>query len=167
MRAGIALGSNIEPRLQNLQAAHQLILKLHTGSEPVLGSKVYETSPVDCAPETFPFLNAVMEIGWKDSPEELHCGLQKIEHELGRATLREKNSPRTIDLDLLYCDDCVVETSTLTLPHPRISERQFVLQPLADIRPELLLPNHRRAISGLLHSLTNDEKLSEYKCKIL
>lgn len=166
MRAGIALGSNIEPRLLNLQAARRRILELHTGSGPVLGSKVYETSPVDCAPDTPAFLNAVLEIASDLAPEDLHYALQKIEIDLGRPPAHEKNSPRTIDLDLLYCGDCLVNTPALTLPHPRIAQRQFVLRPLADIRPSLLLPNFLKNVSETLSLLKNEEKLNEYSLSI-
>lgn len=162
MRAGIALGSNIEPRLLNLQAARRRILEFHTGQEPVLASKVYETSPVECAPGTAPFLNAVLEISWDRHPEDLRLALQEIENQLGRPAFREKNSPRTIDLDLLYCGDLIVNTPTLTLPHPRISERQFVLRPLADIRPRLLLPKFQKDIADTLAAVSNDENLSVY-----
>ncbi len=166
MRAGIALGSNIEPRLLNLQAARRRILELHTGSEPVLGSKVYETSPVDCAPDAPAFLNAVLEIASDLSPEDLHQALQKIEADLGRPSAHEKNSPRTIDLDLLYCGDRLVNTPTLTLPHPRIAERQFVLRPLADIRPNLFLPNFPNNIVETLGLLKNEERLNQYSLSI-
>ena len=166
MRAGIALGSNIEPRLLNLQAARRRILELHVGPEPVLGSKVYETSPVDCAPDSSAFLNAVLEIASDLPSEDLHRALQKIETDLGRPESHEKNSPRTIDLDLLYYGDSIVNTAALILPHPRIAERQFVLRPLADVRPDLLLPNFPNNISDTLNLLKNEEKLAEYSLSI-
>lgn len=162
MRAGIALGSNIEPRLLNLQAARQRIFEITGNSGPALASKVYETSPVDCLPGTAAFLNAVLEIETDLAPDELHVALQRIETDLGRPAAHEKNSPRTIDLDLLYCGDHVVNTPVLTLPHPRIAERRFVLQPLADVRPNLQLPNFRKNVLETLHDLRSDEILSEY-----
>ncbi len=162
MRAGIALGSNIEPRLLNLQAARRRIFELNRDQTPVLSSKVYETSPVDCSPGTGAFLNAVLEIETNLTPTDLHQALQRIEADLGRPAAHAKNSPRTIDLDLLYCGDSVVNTPALTLPHPRIAERRFVLQPLADIRPDLHLPNFRNNVFETLRGLNTDEILHEY-----
>ena len=162
MRAGIALGSNIEPRLLNLQAARRRIFELNQDSAPVLSSKVYETSPVDCAPGTSAFLNAVLEIESDLTPADLHRALQQIETDLGRPSAHAKNSPRTIDLDLLYFGDSVVNTPALTLPHPRIAERRFVLRPLVDVRPDLRLPNFRNNVSETLRNLTTDEILNEY-----
>lgn len=158
MKAGIALGSNIEPRILNLQEAFRAICDFHSGSEPVLQSKVYETSPVDCPSGASAFLNAVVEISTSLTPMILHRSLQEIEQVLGRPTAHERNSPRTIDLDLLYCDDCVMNTVELTLPHPRMMTRRFVLQPLADIRPFLLIPNFRNNVSELLSGLISNEK---------
>jgi len=150
MRAGIALGSNIEPRLLYLQAARRELLSLHTGTDPVIGSRVYETAPVDCSAEAEPFLNAALEISTDLSPSELLDHLLEIETTLGRPNNHPRNSPRTIDLDLLYCDGRTQEDSRLVLPHPRISERAFVLLPLADIRPRMILPGQERSVAQLL-----------------
>lgn len=163
MRAGIALGSNLEPRLQHLQAARGRLLALHSDNRAVaFASKVYETAPVDCAEHTQPFLNAVMEISTDLSPEGLLTALQGIEEHLGRPLHREKNSPRTIDLDILYYDDLVSEEPHLTIPHPRLTERRFVLQPLADIRPELILPDQTKTVAQLLHDLTDHSGVEVY-----
>ncbi len=150
MRAGIALGSNIEPRLLYLQAARRELLNLHTGSDPVIGSRVYETAPVDCASDAEPFLNAALEISTDLSPQELLRHLLEIETVLGRPNNHPRNSPRTIDLDLLYCDGLTQQNADLTLPHPRIAERAFVLLPLGDIRPRMILPGQNSSIAQLL-----------------
>jgi len=163
MRAGIALGSNLEPRLIHLQAARGRLLALHSDNRTVaFGSKVYETSPVDCVEFTPPFLNAVMEISTDLSPEALLVALQDIEEQLGRPAVRERNSPRTIDLDILYYDDLVFTQDNLILPHPRMAERRFVLQPLADIRGEMILPGQTRSVSELLHELPSTESVEVY-----
>lgn len=162
MRAGIALGSNIEPRLLNLQTARRRIFALHSGNVPVACSRVYETSPVDCPPGTQPFLNAVLEITSDLPPEILHRRLQAIERDLGRPESHERNSPRTIDLDLLYCANLIHNSPTLTLPHPRIAQRQFVLMPLRDIRPSLVLPNFTQNIEQLSQSCSSTEILTVY-----
>jgi 2-amino-4-hydroxy-6-hydroxymethyldihydropteridine diphosphokinase len=160
MRTGIALGSNIEPRLASLQAARRQIDLLHVGSDPVLCSKVYETSPVNCPPGSPPFLNAVLELFVREEPQAFFKKLQSIERNLGRRPSATRNSPRVIDLDLLYCGNVVLSTPHLTLPHPRIAERLFVLRPLADIRPELILPTFARNVKELLRGLSTSEHLT-------
>ena len=163
MRAGIALGSNIEPRLAHLQQARRRIEALSAGSDAILVSKVYETSPVDCEEGTANFLNAVMEISFELSPEVLFDSLQQIENEMGRPFHHARNSPRSIDLDILYCGDITKETEKLTIPHPRISERMFVLKPLVDIQPSLRLPNNTKNTKELLKEVSMRD-LSKYNC---
>jgi 2-amino-4-hydroxy-6-hydroxymethyldihydropteridine diphosphokinase len=162
MRAGIALGSNIEPRLHYLQAACRRLCDLHTGSEPVLCSPVYETSPVDCPPHSPLFLNAALEFSTELQPPQLLGKLKIIERDLGRSPGPVRNTPRTIDLDLLYCDAITVHDCDLTLPHPRITVRRFVLQPLAEIRPKLVLPNSTKTIEELLTQMESDQTSTIY-----
>jgi 2-amino-4-hydroxy-6-hydroxymethyldihydropteridine diphosphokinase len=162
MKAGIALGSNIEPRLLHLHTARRRILALHDSSDPAVASKVYETSPVDCPQGSGPFLNAVLEITTSLGPRELLRRLQTIEQELGRPAEHGRNTPRPIDLDILYCDDLVLDEPDLTVPHPRIAQRRFVLQPLADIRPDLRLPRADRTVADTLKILDSDETVVEF-----
>ena len=162
MRTGIALGSNIEPRLAYLQAARRRIDLLHAGPQAVLCSKVYETSPVGCPPGSPPFLNAVLEVVIHEDPQKLLQRLQTIERTVGRPPSATRNSPRVIDLDLLYCENVIVSTPRLTLPHPRIAERLFVLCPLADIRPKLILPTFSRTVEELAHELNTAESVTVY-----
>jgi 2-amino-4-hydroxy-6-hydroxymethyldihydropteridine diphosphokinase len=82
---------------------------------------------------------------------------RSIEIRLGRLRGSERNAPRTIDIDLLYLGEETLDHPELTLPHPRIAERRFVLQPLADIRPELVLPGRQRSVSEMLAHLVTDE----------
>ena len=154
MRTGIALGSNIEPRFAHLRAARRRIDFLHAGPNPVLCSKVYETSPVECPPGSPLFLNAVLELFIREEPYETFQKLQSIEQAFGRRPSAMRNSPRVIDIDLLYCEDAVITTPGLTLPHPRIAERLFVLRPLADIRAELVLPTFSQTVEELLRELS-------------
>lgn len=98
-----------------------------------------------------------MELECDLSPDELLTQLRKIESSLGRPTHRQRNAPRTIDLDILYAGDQVLKSEELTLPHPRLTQRRFVLQPLADIRPGLVLPGQSKDISTLLADLDSDE----------
>ncbi|MCX6972052.1 MAG: 2-amino-4-hydroxy-6-hydroxymethyldihydropteridine diphosphokinase [Verrucomicrobia bacterium] len=149
MRAGIALGSNLGDRLGNLQEARRHLLALHDGSGPFLCSKIYETAPVDCPPGSLPFLNAAIELSTSTPPLNLLADLQRIEIESGRSADHAFHGPRTLDLDFLYYGSLQLSHIQLTLPHKRIPSRLFVLMPLADIRPELILPTENLTIRAL------------------
>lgn len=161
MRAGIALGSNIGDRLANLRAARARVLELPGAGGPVKSSRVFETEPVGCEPGAEAFLNAVVEIEWEDSgaPESLLAALRGIENAMGRPARHPRNEPRVIDLDLLFLGDIILKSDALTLPHPRLSGRRFVLAPLADIRPELVLPGETRTIAELLARLPEEPRV--------
>ncbi len=150
MRAGIALGSNLGDRLLNLRHARRRIEILPKVRHPILASAIYETEPVDCEPGAQNFFNAVLEFEYDDEPPELLWELRRIEAELGRPAKHERNTSRAIDLDLLYAGDAKIDSAALQLPHPRISDRRFVLAPLAEIRPELILPNQPESMRTLL-----------------
>ena len=139
MRVGIALGSNLGDRVAHLRAAVTAIREF--AEPPVLVSRIYETEPVDCPPDSPIFLNAAVEIGYSGEIMDLLQRLQTIEQAEGRQKLRGLNTPRTVDLDILYADDFVVNLPGLTLPHPRLMSRLFVLLPLNDIVPDRRLPN--------------------------
>jgi 2-amino-4-hydroxy-6-hydroxymethyldihydropteridine diphosphokinase len=156
MRTGVALGSNLGDRLGNLRAARKAILDLSNVKPPILSSAVYETEPVYCEPGAGKFLNAVVEFDYEDGPARLLEQLIRIEEALGRKRDHSKNISRAIDIDLLYCGDCSIEDERLQLPHPRMHLRKFVLKPLADVRPDLILPNQRKTVRKLL------EQLEEY-----
>jgi 2-amino-4-hydroxy-6-hydroxymethyldihydropteridine diphosphokinase len=153
MRAGIALGSNLGDRLATLKRARQRVEQLPKTQPPILVSAVYETEPVGCEPGTPKFLNAVFEISYDGEAAELLQELRTIEANLGRAREHERNVSRTVDLDLLYFGDAVVSTPDLQLPHPRIAGRRFVLEPLHDICPNMILPGERENIAALLQDL--------------
>jgi 2-amino-4-hydroxy-6-hydroxymethyldihydropteridine diphosphokinase len=150
MRAGVALGSNLGERLANLRNARKEIVALSGTLPPLRCSAIYETEPVDCEKGAAKFFNAVIEFGYSGRPEELRRELAAIERVLGRPATHERNVSRPIDLDLLYFGDLVIETAELHLPHPRIVDREFVLRPLADIRPDLVLPKQTEAVRVLL-----------------
>jgi len=154
MRAGVALGSNLGERLANLRNARKDISALGGVLPPLRSSPVYETDPVGCEKGAAKFLNAVIEFGFSGEPEGLLRALATIEKMLGRPGAHPRNVSRTIDLDLLYFGELVIETGELQLPHPRIVEREFVLRPLADIRPDLVLPEQDEPISALLLRLS-------------
>lgn len=153
MKAGIALGSNLGDRAAHLAAAKRFLSSLHTGPGAPLCSALFETEPVDCALGTGPFLNAVMEIETPLEPSDLLARLREFERRQGRAVDRGRNSPRQLDLDLLYAGDNHMDTAPLILPHPRMTARRFVLQPLTEIRPDLVLPGQELTVAQLLAAL--------------
>jgi 2-amino-4-hydroxy-6-hydroxymethyldihydropteridine diphosphokinase len=150
--AGIALGSNLGDRAAEIEAGFAFLREL-SADGAVRCSSVIETAPVDCPPGSAPFLNAVAEIAAnpaKLSPRSLLALLQEFEIQRGRARAHGRNSPRPLDLDLLYFGHVVLNEPGLTLPHPRLAERRFVLEPLAQLRPDLILPGQTLQVSELL-----------------
>ena len=150
MRTAIGLGSNIGDRLENLRAARNSILDLRNVKPPILSSAVYETEPVGCEPGAGKFLNAVVEFGYDADPARLLEQLIQIEEVLGRKRDHPQNVSRIIDVDLLYCGEQRINDEGLQLPHPRLHLREFVLRPLADIAPNLILPEQNKTIGELL-----------------
>jgi 2-amino-4-hydroxy-6-hydroxymethyldihydropteridine diphosphokinase len=169
MKVGIALGSNLGDRLANLRAAREMIVDLvrqrtdspgrAANKASVLVSPIYETDPIGCEPGASKFLNSVLEIEYDGDPTELLQKLIRIEESLGRDRDHGRNVSRKIDIDLLYAGELNVENERLQLPHPRIHLRKFVLQPLADIRPELVLPNQTKTVRGLLARIKDSTKV--------
>ena len=155
MRAGIALGSNLGDRLAHLRRARALVLASPGVSAPVVESRVYETEPVQSGPEAGAYLNAVIEVEYEGQPITLLDGLQRIEAQLGRPSKRPRNAPRTIDLDILYAGNLVLSNEEVVIPHPRLHLRRFVLAPLADIRPDLMLPGQHQPVAALLAGLND------------
>jgi 2-amino-4-hydroxy-6-hydroxymethyldihydropteridine diphosphokinase len=162
MRCGIGLGSNVGDRLENLRRARQQLLDAPDWLEDttldggVLCAPVYETDPVGCAPGTAAFLNTVLELPTRPetTPALILRRLQTIENALGRPARHPRNAPRSIDLDLLYLGTVEMHgDDTLTIPHPRLHARRFVLAPLADIRPALILPGDPRPMEKILEDL--------------
>lgn len=137
MKAYISLGSNLGDRAGQLEAALR-ILQRTAGIELRAASPVYETDPVGVRGQPR-FLNQVAEIETSLEPERLLDVLQSIEAVLGR-TRAERWGPRTVDLDLLLYGDRVLRSERLQIPHPRMCERRFVLEPLADLAPDMPVP---------------------------
>jgi len=150
MISGIALGSNIGDRLLHLRQARD---ELAARYGKVRCSRVYETEPVGCQAGTDAYLNAVAEIDYIGQPAILLGELQAIEAKMGRPSRHPRNAPRTIDLDILYVGDLVLCSGSLVIPHPRLHLRRFVIAPLCDIRPDLILPGQHETISELLAKL--------------
>ncbi len=165
---GIALGSNQGDRLASLQEARERIAAVVRGDglppAACLSAPVFETEPVDCSPGAGYFLNTVIEIGCPPpfSPTRLLLRLQSIESALGRPTRHPRNASRPIDLDILYAGRFRSKLRGLTLPHPRLAQRRFVLEPLARIRPDLVVPGETRSVMELLQTLDHEPKVTLY-----
>ena len=163
MRTAVALGSNLGDRLENLRAARSAILGLSDVKPPILSSAIYETEPVDCEPGADKFLNAVVEFDYEGNPASMLKQLMRIEEALGRRRDHPKNVSRMIDIDLLYCGDRQIDNEGLRLPHPRMHLRRFVLQPLVDIRPDLILPKQTKSVADLLAELKETDDVVRFR----
>lgn len=141
VRAFLGLGSNLGDRSENLRRAVAL-LDARDGVRVVRTSSIYETEPV--GPPQPDFLNAVAEIDTTLSPRALLEACLGVEAEMGRVR-RERWGPRVIDVDLLLFDDQRIDEPDLVVPHPRMHERAFVLVPLAELAPDLILADGRTA----------------------
>ena len=155
--AFVALGSNLADRLRCIDAATEQLARL--ASTPLRRSHLYDTAPMYLE-EQPRFVNAVVSFQTDLDPDALLRRLLEIETSLGRIRA-ERNGPRVIDLDLLLWDDLVCENEALTLPHPRLQERPFVLRPLVDLDPGLRHPTLGRSVdelwAALLPTLASDE----------
>jgi 2-amino-4-hydroxy-6-hydroxymethyldihydropteridine diphosphokinase len=144
----IGLGSNMGDRQANLRAA---LHALHPAVQVLAQSPVYETAPWGYTDQP-DFLNQVVKAETELTPHALLDSLKSIETALGR-TPTFRYGPRPIDLDILLYDDLVLDTTNLTLPHPRLTQRAFVLVPLADLAPDLRPPRSRKTIRQMLAAL--------------
>jgi len=143
----LALGSNLDDRLANLK---QAVASLSPQMEVKAKSHIYETPPWGHTDQP-KFLNQVVKAKTYLAPEPLLKHLKRLEIALGRKT-SFPNGPRLIDMDILFYDDLVLEMPLLTLPHPRLHERGFVLLPLMDIAPNLLHPISKKSVSEMIAS---------------
>ena len=138
-RAVIALGSNLGNRLAHLQQARDALGVLAL-PDSFLFSSIYLTEPVLCPDGSPDFFNAVVSFHYADTADELHQQTRAIESAIGRAAATQRNAPRVIDLDLLLFGDAIIDKPDLAIPHPRLHLRRFVLQPLCEIHPKLVIP---------------------------
>lgn len=152
MRIGLGFGSNLGDRLGNLRRARELVLALPGDMGNAVSAPLFETDPVDCDGDAGAFLNTVVEIGLPGDTDlpQLLARLREIEQSLGRPSRHPRNVSRSIDLDILYAGNHHLNAPTLTLPHPRLHRRRFVLAPLAAIRPDLILPGQKQSIAEIL-----------------
>jgi 2-amino-4-hydroxy-6-hydroxymethyldihydropteridine diphosphokinase len=161
----VALGSNLgDSRLSIRQAME----RLQTFSDrPLLRSSLWQTTPVDCPPGSPIFINAAVGLVTlaDETPETMLAKLKAVEREFGRPPKTIFNQPRPLDLDLIAFGKQRRNTPDLILPHPRAHQRRFVLQPMAEITPDFVIPGQSETIAVLLIRLTSPEtvvRLSEF-----
>jgi 2-amino-4-hydroxy-6-hydroxymethyldihydropteridine diphosphokinase len=161
MNAYISLGSNLGDRAGNLLLGIRGLLEANL--EVIKLSQIYETEPVETFAQPL-FLNMVAELRGSTlpRPEELMARLRRIEYALGR-TSEVPMAPRTIDLDLLFYPNERSETQFLTLPHPRLQRRRFVLVPLNELAPRLVHPKLNKTIGELLEKLDDDSHVKLWR----
>ena len=163
MEIGFSLGSNKGDRLQNLSGAKRLLI--HDEIDRLeAASPLYETEPVEVKAEykELKFLNGVVVV---ESEKPIGTWMEiisDIEERLGRVRSEDRNTPRPIDVDILYAGDLFIDDGGITVPHPRWLERRFVVQPLADIRPDLVMPGARKSVKEVLSSLETDETVTYF-----
>ncbi len=149
----IALGSNLGDSRRNILRAMERLEEL--SERPLLRSSLWRTAPVDCPPRSLPFVNAVVSMTPRagETPESLLAKLQRLERDFGRQAKKVMNEPRPLDLDLIVFGSKTRAGKKLTLPHPRAHQRRFVLQPLSDVAPDLILPGQKKTVLQLLAEL--------------
>ncbi len=154
----LALGSNLGDRERNLEQARE---RMSSFVDILRVSSIYETEPVGVK-EQPRFLNQVLMGKTRLAPVDLLRRVKKIETEMGR-TEGIRFGPRPIDIDILFYDRLIELSPILTIPHPRLSERAFVLVPLAEIAPDLVHPRMRVSIRTLLERLESPEEVKRFK----
>lgn len=157
--AFIALGSNLGSSIEVIREAFERLRSFST--RPLQASSFWRTSPVDCPPGSPPFINAVagLEPLPGETPESLLAKLLALEKEFGRRPKQILNEPRPLDLDLIAFGAETRLSPSLTLPHPRAHLRRFVLAPLTELAPSLMLPGQTESVAALLAGLRTDEEI--------
>lgn len=155
--AYIALGSNLGDSRRTVLRAMERLQEL--SGEALVKSSLHETTPVDCPPGSSNFVNAVVGLVPRkgETPESLLAKLRELETEFGRTPKKILNEARPLDLDLIAFGNEIRATPELTIPHPRAHLRRFVLEPLAEIAPNLVLAGQGSSVAELLRQLTSGE----------
>ena len=157
----LGLGSNVGDRYQSLNQATELLK--HYADGTIQCSGIYETEPVGPQDQDS-FLNLVISFQTTENVESLLTIAKNVENSLGRK-FRKHWGPREIDVDILYFNSDIISLDFLVVPHPEISNRQFVLRPLSDLEPDFIDPHHQKTIQQMLHE--NMRLLGEEKMKCL
>jgi 2-amino-4-hydroxy-6-hydroxymethyldihydropteridine diphosphokinase len=148
----LSLGSNVGDRVANLKSAIEELGKL--GKVEAVSSR-YETEPVEFTSQPW-FVNCAVKLNTEKMPKQLLAALLAIEQQMGRRRTQTKG-PRLIDIDILLFGNSVIDTAGLTIPHPAMHERRFVLEPLAEIAPEFRHPVYKRTIRELRDALSRGQ----------
>lgn len=146
----LSLGSNLADREANLRTA---IAKLGEIGAVAAVSSLYETEPVDVAAGQPWFLNCAVKLDTEKMPRQLIAAILAIEQSMGRQRKPQQKAPRTIDIDILLFGSSIIEIPSLTVPHPHMHERRFVLEPLTEIAPDARHPVYKRTIRELRDAL--------------
>jgi 2-amino-4-hydroxy-6-hydroxymethyldihydropteridine diphosphokinase len=156
----IALGSNLGDSRHIIRDA--MVRLQHFSDRPLLKSSLWQTAPVNCPPNSPLFVNTAVGFTPRknETPESLLQKLRALEKEFGRMPKKVLNEPRPLDLDLIAFGTETRNSPELILPHPRAHLRRFVLQPLNEIAPNLVLPGQSKTISQLLAELPGDETVT-------
>lgn len=152
MRAYLGLGSNEGDRLEALRRARDALGRL--GVRMTASSSAYETAPQGEVLDQPDFLNACVAVDWEGTPEELLDACKAVERELGREVGGVRHGPRPIDVDVLLVEGVELAAPRLTLPHPGVATRRFVIEPLLELDPALTLPDGS-ALSERLDSVSD------------
>ena len=144
----LSLGSNLGDRAANLQAA---VTQLGSLGEVAAVSSFYETEPVELTAQPW-FVNCAVKLDTEKMPRQLIAGILALEQSMGRQR-KQKNGPRIIDIDILLFGSSIIEMPSLTVPHPKMHERRFVLEPMVEIAPEARHPVFKRTVKELRDAL--------------
>ncbi len=158
--AVLLLGSNIEPRSEYINNAVHYIRK--DIGEIVVKSSIYETDPIGIISEVN-FLNQVILVRTPATPQKLLVGLMSVERHLGRERNGTGYESRTIDIDILYYNNMLVNDDNLRIPHPRLHQRSFVLVPLCELFPEMVHPEFHKTNRQLLDELNDTSGVKVYE----
>jgi 2-amino-4-hydroxy-6-hydroxymethyldihydropteridine diphosphokinase len=157
--AYIGIGSNVGDAFDNCLQGVMAIISDERVTFVALSS-LYRTSPVSPVAQS-DFLNGALKIVWRGTPRELLSFMHEVEDGLGRERA-VRFGPRTLDLDILFFDDIVLDTPGLTIPHPRLHQRKFTLVPCLEIDPNLIHPRFRRSLAEYLRELGDEQKIDLY-----
>jgi len=159
----LSLGSNVGDRAANLRTA---LLRLEVLGNVVAVSSFYETEPVELVAQPW-FLNCAVKLGTEKMPRQLLAGVLDLEREMGRRRTQKKG-PRNIDIDILLFGNSVVKARGLTIPHPALHERRFVLEPLVEIAPDMRHPVLKRTMRELRDALAPGQAVrkAEHQARI-
>jgi len=153
----LSLGSNLGDRDANLRNA---IERLRGVGNPIAISSFYETVPIDVVLQPW-FLSCAVKLDTEKMPRQLITAILSLEQDMGRQRKQQK-APRTIDIDILLFGSSIIEIPSLTIPHPRMHERRFVLEPLAEIAPDARHPIFKRTIRELREALPAGQTVKKF-----